>query len=63
MGCKYICDGCGKEAPADTNQRDWLKPREWYQRADSEGVQDACSRRCIELVAAKTGKTDLVVPI
>lgn len=64
MGVKFICDGCGKEEPADFNtERSPIKPREWYARFDGDGAQYACSRRCIEKVAAKTGKTNVVLPI
>lgn len=61
---KYICDGCGKEEKgvkgADLN---WHKPRNWFQRADGDVIQDACCRACIEKIAEKTGKTKVVLPI
>jgi hypothetical protein len=63
MACEYICDGCGKREPAEFNGRDYFKPRNWFARGDKDGRQEACSRACIEKVAAKTGKTDLVLPI
>ena len=62
MACKYICDGCGKEAPAERTHN-WFKPSSWFQRSDDDGIQDACSRECIQKIAAKTGKTDVVLPI
>jgi hypothetical protein len=63
MACKFICDGCGKEAPGEHNGRDWFKPRAWFERGDSDGIQTVCSRACIQTVAVKSGKTDVVLPI
>lgn len=63
MACKFICDGCGKEEKAIDNGRDWVKPSLWFQRGDDDGIQDACSRECIQKIAAKSGKTKLVLPI
>ena len=63
MACKFICDGCGKEAPAENNGRDWFKPSHWFERSDDSGIQTACSRECIKKIAEKTGKTDLVLPV
>lgn len=63
MACEFICDGCGKRAPAVHNKRDWFKPRSWFQRSDDDGVQDACSRECIDKIAKATGKTRAVIPI
>jgi hypothetical protein len=64
MAVEWICDGCGRREPGATgNGGDALKPREWYCRSDKDGRQDACSRRCIELIAAKSGKTACVLPI
>ena len=65
MAVEWICDGCGKRVidRRSHNERDWIKPEKWYQRSDKEGPQDACSRECIELIAKKTGKTSVVLPI
>lgn len=65
MAAKFICDGCGKEAPAEYYPHDfgWHKPRDWFQREDSDGVQDACCRECIKKIAEKSGKTSLVIPL
>lgn len=63
MACEFICDGCGKRARASDNGRDYFKPRQWFQRGDKDGIQDACSRECIEKIAKDTGKTDVVLPI
>ena len=63
MACKFICDGCGREASAVHNQIDYFKPGSWFQRSDKDGIQDACSRDCIDKIAAKTGKTSTVIPI
>ncbi len=62
MACEYICDGCGKRAPAFHNNRDWFKPRDWFERSDDDGIQTACSRECIEKVAATTNKTGVTLP-
>lgn len=61
---KYICDGCGKEQPADkTTRGELVKPFDWFVRGDKDGDQHACSRPCIETVSKKTGKTNVVLPI
>lgn len=61
---EFICDGCGKrQVVAGTRQGDFFKPHDWYQRTDDDGTQTACSRECIEKVAAKSGKTAVVLPI
>lgn len=63
MSCKFVCDGCGKEAEGSVNrQGQWFKPSAWYQRTDDNGTQLACSRECIDRVAEKTGATRVVVP-
>lgn len=62
MASKYVCDGCGKERKADFDGLNHCKPHDWYQRADEEGVQDACSRECIETVSKKSSKTGVVLP-
>jgi len=62
MACEFICDGCGKREPADFNGREWAKPSSWYQRSNEDGVQDACCRKCIEIISKKTGKTSVVLP-
>jgi hypothetical protein len=63
MACEFICDGCGKRAKAYHNNRDYFKPNSWFQRSDEDGIQDACSRACIEKIAEKSGKTSVVIPI
>jgi hypothetical protein len=65
MACEFICDGCGKREPGvyyHAGDNNWHKPQHWYERADKDGAQDACSRRCIEAIAEKSGKTSLVAP-
>lgn len=63
MAVKFICDGCGKEAPGWFNRGgDAFKPSDWYQRTDKDGTQIACSRRCVDTIAEKTGKTRVVLP-
>jgi hypothetical protein len=64
MAAIWVCDGCGKQEPAKTYGNHTLgKPHDWFERSDEDGVQSACSRECIEKIAANTGKTDLVLPI
>lgn len=50
-----VCDGCGKQVPADSNWNGWFKPHTWFQRTP-EGENRpimACSRQCIEKVEEK----------
>lgn len=63
MASSYTCDGCGKTAPADQGWDGWRKPHVWFQRQDETGIQDACSRPCIDLIAKATGKTGVVLPV
>lgn len=64
MSCEYICDGCGKRAAGfPLIPAGWAKPRDWFQRGDKDGIQDACSRACIDTIAKKTGKTGVVLPL
>lgn len=64
MAAEIICDGCGKRAPAVAGaDGHWHKPRDWYERSDKEGIQTAWSRACIDTIAAKSGKTNVVLPI
>lgn len=56
------CDGCGRQDAARMAKDEWLKPEGWYQRSDEDGIQIACSRKCIEDVAKKTGKTNAGLP-
>jgi hypothetical protein len=59
MSATFKCDGCGTEVQTKRS----MKPHDWFEREDSDGVQHACSRSCIESVASKSGKTNLVLPI
>jgi hypothetical protein len=63
MSAISICDGCGKQEPMFYANGAWHKPSDWFQRADADGAQLACSRPCIDKVAEKTGKTSVVIPI
>jgi hypothetical protein len=63
MSCKFTCDGCGEEESGYYANGHWFKPHSWFERSDEDGPQTACSRRCIETIAAKTGKTPCVLPI
>lgn len=59
MTIETICDGCGKRETV----KEWRKPYVWFERQDHDGVQLACSRQCIEVVAKTTGKTKTVLPL
>lgn len=69
MYCK--CDGCGKEAMAESANGKWFKPRSWYERTplgEPTTTMQACSRECIDKIEAKRkeqGKqsTTVVLPI
>jgi hypothetical protein len=63
MAVEFICDGCGKREPGFFAHGNAFKPSSWYARSDKDGTQVACSRACIEVVAAKSGKTAVVLPI
>lgn len=64
MATEWVCDGCGKRAQGFVNRLGQaFHPHDWYQRTDDDGTQVACSRACIETVAAKSGKTRVVLPI
>lgn len=58
----FRCDGCGKQE-AGNFANGWWKPVHWFQRSDGDGAQIACSRRCIDKVAERSGKTGLVLPV
>lgn len=63
MACEFTCDGCGKKAPGANHHGQWFKPSLWFERSDDDGTQTACSRVCIEIVAVKSGKTGVVLPV
>jgi hypothetical protein len=64
MSAEAICDGCGARSPMWANRHgDWFKPNLWFSRTDDDGTQLACCRACIEVIAEKTGKTRVVLPI
>jgi hypothetical protein len=63
MACEFICDGCGKRQVVFRYPAGWFSPSSWFERSDEDGGQVACSRACIEKVAAASGKTDVVLPI
>lgn len=63
MACEFVCDGCGCRASGDSAHGQWYKPIGWFERADEDGIQTACSRACIQRIADKTGKTSTVLPV
>lgn len=66
MAAEFICDGCGKRAPADRGESGWIKPHSWFQRQDFDPprkIQDACSRECVELASKKAGTSPVILPI
>ena len=62
---EYICDGCGKREKADKAfNGQAIKPKDWYMRIDENlGELHACSRKCIDAIAEKTGTHSIVFPI
>ena len=61
---EFTCDGCGKKATVFATRNGlWFKPRDWFERTDEDGTQTACSRECIDIIAAKTGKTRVILPV
>lgn len=67
------CQGCGADSGdphewrkcADLGSKRTVvegKPGHWYQRTDKDGTQFACSRACIDIIAAATGKTRVILP-
>ena len=64
MGCKFICDGCGKESKELHGfAGGWFSPNSWFERHDSDsGRQVTCSRDCIKKVSEKTGEKHPVAP-
>lgn len=65
MSATIKCDGCGKESKMihfPNGTPGWHKPIDWFQRQDEGGIQDACSRPCIEKIAKESGKTSVCLP-
>lgn len=62
MAAEIICDGCGKREPMESAHGRWFKPSLWFERSDKDGIQSACSRQCIDAIAEKSGKTNVVLP-
>jgi len=62
MSAEFTCDGCGAKAPAANYNGNWFKPDKWFERSDEDGIQTACSRPCIDIVAEKTGKSAAILP-
>lgn len=64
---KYVCDGCGAEAPARLNiQNAPIKPADWFVKHDDEGAWHACSRECVNQIGRGVDKDavrDLVIPL
>ena len=63
MSVIYVCDGCGKQTPAVQFPGGLFKPPSWFERRDDDGAQHACCRACIDAIAEKTGKTNVVLPL
>lgn len=68
MAVEYICDGCGKREIGPGG----YKPPQWFVRGEEVPNENGhmirteyhvCSRRCIDLYNAKTGKRTLVLPV
>lgn len=64
MSAFWKCDGCGiVRSAARSSDGRWVKPWEWFSRADEEGIQDACSRDCVDEIAKKSSKTNVILPL
>lgn len=65
MPVEYICDGCGTRQPAVYYPATGHvgKPAHWYERSDDDGLQVACSRACIDRIAAQSGKIRVILPL
>jgi hypothetical protein len=64
MAVEFICDACGKRQEGFASRMgEYFRPNTWFQRSDDDGTQLACSRECIDEIAAKSGKTNVVLPI
>ena len=68
MSYKVVCDNCGKEQTTSSNN-DWvnnpINPEtntQWYSRRNNRNTIHACSRRCLEQYAEKSGSTNVVLP-
>jgi hypothetical protein len=55
----YECDGCGKQEKS----RSGFRPSIWFERFQDGQEFHACSRECIEKVAAKFGGTTCILPV
>ncbi len=63
MACEFICDGCGKRAPACHSAMGRpFKPRSWYARTEGNKELHAGSRECIETIREKTGDGTPIMP-
>ena len=62
MGCKYICDNCGKEESANWSGDKYTHPYGWFSRYDEKGPQNACCRECAFKVSEKRGTPNLFNP-
>lgn len=63
MACEMICDGCGKREKASEGDRNYWKPKNWYQRnSEEDGIQLACCRKCIEIIEERTGRKTAILP-
>lgn len=63
IGVIFVCDGCGNQEAGIYVGHNWHKPALWFERADEDGAQIACSRECIDKISKKTGKTSVVLPV
>jgi len=63
MAMTAICDGCGKQQPAEYYNHDWHKPDAWFERTTDAGKSVmACSRECIRTADEKRGERVAILP-
>ena len=55
MACEYVCDACGKRAPAERGRWGWNPPLGWTEMRSKCGLWDACSEACRDVIEPQLG--------
>ena len=50
---EFTCMGCGRRAHGEFYNHHFYKPHDWFEREDKDGVQLACSRKCIAAISQR----------
>lgn len=58
LTCKFICDECQKEEPADYSGFAWFKPSGWYTKGNAAELKIFCSGECMNQAANKARSPD-----